>query len=490
MGSLYLSKSQFIRGLQCHKSLWLYKNRRDLISEPDPARQALYDVGTEVGLLARQLFPGGEEIKFEGTSFDEKIARTNNLIDSGVTTLYEATFKHDDVLVMVDILHKGSGGWELYEVKASTKVKPVHESDVAIQYYVLNGSGIKVKRSFLVHINNQYTRQGDLDIQQMFAISDLTENSKLNQEFVRQELKKMRGAIKKEEPKIDIGPFCNDPYGCDFISHCWKHIPEYSIFDISSLRGDKKFDLYSRGILEFKDLPKEYSLSKDQKLQVEAELTGKQNIDKNEIRKFIDQITYPLYFLDFETFNPAVPPFNGIRPYQKIPFQYSLHYQEVEGGELKHEEFLAKEGENPRKALTDHLIKHIPDQGSILVYNAAFEIGVLRGLAEEFPRHASRLKKIIPRIVDLMVPFKKKHIYTKEMQGSYSIKSVLPALIPKMSYENMVITDGRGASDAYATLHWVEDTEKRQSIRQALRDYCKLDTLAMVELLKAMSKFA
>ena len=490
MGSLYLSKSQFIRGLQCHKSLWLYKNRRDLISEPDTARQALYDVGTEVGLLARQLFPGGEEIEFEGTSFDEKIARTKNLIDSGVTTLYEATFKHDDILVMVDILHKGPDGWELYEVKASPKVKPVYENDVAIQYYVLNGSGIEVKQSFLVRINNQYTRHGDLDIQQLFTISDLTENSKLNQEFVRQELKKMREAIKRGEPKIDIGPFCNDPYECGFISHCWKHIPEYSIFNISSLGGGKKFDLYNRGILEFKDIPTDYSLSSNQKLQIEAELTGNKNIDKKEILKFIDQIKYPLYFLDFETFNPAIPPFDGIRPYQKTPFQYSLHYQEVEGSELKHEEFLGKEGEDPRKALTDHLIRHISGKGSILVWNAGFEIGVLRDLAKEFPKHAASLKKIIGCIIDLMVPFKKKHIYTKEMQGSYSIKSVLPALIPKMSYENMVISDGRGASEVYATLHLLEDTEKRQSIRQDLQDYCKLDTLAMVELLKAMSKFA
>jgi Domain of unknown function(DUF2779) len=486
MGSLYLSKSQFIRGLQCHKSLWLYKNRRDLLPEPDSAQQALYDVGAEVGLLARQLFPDGEEIEFEGTSFDEKIAGTKNLINSGVTTLYEATFKHDDILVMVDILHKGSDGWELYEVKASTKVKPVHENDVAIQYYVLYGSEIKVKRSFLVHINNQYMRQGNLDIQQLFSISDLTENSKLNQEFVRQELKKMRASIIKGEPNIDIGPYCKDPYECDFWSYCWQNIPEYSIFDISNLRGDKKFDLYNRGILDFKDIPTDYSLSSDQKLQVEAELTGKKYINKKEIRKFFDQIIYPLYFLDFETFNPAVPLFDGIRPYQKIPFQYSLHCQEVKDGELKHEEFLAKEGEDPRKALADHLIKHIQGQGSILVYNAAFEIGVLRGLAEEFPR----LEKLIPRIVDLMVPFEKKHIYSKEMQGSYSIKSVLPALIPKMSYENMDISDGRGASEAYATLHLIEDTEKRQSIRQALLDYCKLDTLAMVELLKVISKLA
>jgi len=178
------------------------------------------------------------------------------------------------------------------------------------------------------------------------------------------------------------------------MSHCWKHIPEYSIFDISSLRGDKKFDLYNRGILEFKDIPTDYSLSNDQNLQVEAELTGKKNIDKNEIWKFIDQITYPLYFLDFETFNPAVPPFDGIRPYQKIPFQYSLHCQEVVDGELKHEEFLGKEGEDPRKALTNHLIKNISGKGGILVYNASFEIGVLRDLANESPHHASRLEKI------------------------------------------------------------------------------------------------
>lgn len=327
MISLSLSKSQFIRGLQCHKSLWLYKNRPDLRGEPGATLQALFDEGTYIGELAQGLFSGGEAIRFEEGSFEEKIEKTQKLIDSGVKTIYEATFQYDDVLVMVDILHKGKGGWELYEVKASTQVKPVHENDVAVQYYVLNGSGIKIKKASLVHINNQYTRQGDLDVQQLFNIEDLTKIAKVKQEFVKAELTKMRKSIKKGEPRIDIGLQCSDPYDCEFEEHCWAHIPDTSIFNISRLGADKKWALYDDGILKYEDIPEDYNLNPNQRMQVEAELTGKKFIDKDAIRDFLDTLHYPIYFLDFETFNPAVPPFNGLRPYQKIPFQYSLHYQ-------------------------------------------------------------------------------------------------------------------------------------------------------------------
>jgi len=483
MASTSLSKSQFIRGLQCHKSLWLYKNRPDLREEPDASMQALFNEGTRVGELAQELFPGGETIIFERSKFEENIKKTKDLIESGVKTIYEATFKYDNVLVMVDILNKGRGGWEIYEVKSSTSVKSVHEEDVAVQYYVLSGSGMKVKSAALVHINNQYARKGDIDVKQLFTINDLTKDTKDKQEFVKKELKKIRKALKKDEPKIDIGPHCSDPYDCEFQGHCWQHIPDSSIFDISRLGWDKKWALYDDGIIKFEDLPKNYWLNSKQSIQVEAELTGKDFIDKEAIKEFLATLHYPLYFLDFETINPAIPPFDGIRPYQKIPFQYSIHYQKRKGGKVYHKEFLAEEGTDPRKLLAQGLAEIIPAGSCVLAYKMSFEQGVILELCNQFPKFKKKLMAIHDSILDLMIPFQNKAMYKKEMNGSYSIKVVLPALVPELNYANMEINQGGQASSTYATLYLIEDKKEREKIRKDLLDYCKLDTLAMVKIL-------
>ncbi|KMP10572.1 hypothetical protein UR09_05450 [Candidatus Nitromaritima sp. SCGC AAA799-A02] len=445
--------------------------------------QALFDEGSYVGELAQGLFPGGEAIRFEEGSFEEKIERTKKLIDSGIKTIYEATFQYDDILVMVDILHKGKGGWELYEVKASTQVKPVHENDVAVQYYVLNGSGIKLKKASLVHINNQYIRKGETDAKQLFTIVDLTGTAKGKQNFVEEELQKIRTGIKGGEPRINIGPHCSDPYECDFHEHCWAHIPETSIFNISRLGAERKWALYNDGILKFEDLPDNYSLNPKQSIQVEAELTGKEYVDKKAIKEFLDTIHYPLYFLDFETINPAVPPFDGIRPYRKIPFQYSLHFIEEKRGKLQHKEFLADEGKDPREKLARGLIEIIPEGSCVLAYNCGFEKGVIKELADQLPRYQNRLMHIHESIKDLIIPFRSKAYYKKEMNGSASLKYVLPALIPELSYDEMEISGGGQASSTYATLHLVENTKERKKIRSDLLEYCKLDTLGMVRIL-------
>jgi hypothetical protein len=488
VGSTALSKSQFIRGLQCHKSLWLYKNRPDLREEPSPSQQALFIEGAYVGELAREIFPRGTAIKFEEGTFEEKIKRTQELILSGAKTIYEATFQYDDVLVMVDILNKGEDGWELYEVKASTKVKSTHENDVAVQYYVLNGSGLKLEKVFLVHINNQYTRQGNLDINQLFASEDLTRIARTKQGFVLDELQAIRQAIRAGEPRVDISPHCSDPYDCDFQKHCRRHVPQSSVFGISRLSSEKKWALYSEGILGVDDIPEDYPLNQAQKIQVEAELTGKDFIDKDAIRTFLETLYYPLYFLDFETFNPAVPLFNGIRPYQKTSFQYSIHFQKEKEGVVYHEEFLAEEGTDPREKLAQGLVGHIPENSCVLAYNCGFEKGIIRELAKQFPKLNKRLMTIHDSTLDLMVPFQKRAAYKKEMNGSFSIKAVLPAFVPEMSYEKMKISDGIQASSSYATLHLVEDKKTRSEIRKDLLEYCKLDTLAMVKILRKLEK--
>lgn len=488
MASSHLSKSQFIRGIQCHKSLWLYKHRPELREEPDAAKQALFDAGTEAGVLARQLFPNGKKIEYENSSFGQKISQTRKYIEEGASTIYEATFSHDNVLAMVDILHKGKGGWEIHEVKSSKENKG-YERDIACQYYVLNGCGVDISKACLIHINNSYVRKGGLELKKLFTIVDLTREVRALQKPLKSELKKMKAMVKGKIPKIDIGSHCSDPYSCDFQSHCWSHVPEYSIFDVSRISEDKKSLLYSQGILEIKDIPAGFPLSKKQQLQVNCELTGREAMDKEAIRKFLDKLTYPLYFLDFETFQQVVPQFDNQRPYEKIPFQFSLHRLKRECAEekiqdhLTHKEFLGKEGIDPRGELVRCLVEAIPKDACVMAYNKKFEKEVLRGLAKYCPEYSKELMNIHDHIIDLMAPFQKKHYYVREMRGSYSIKSVLPALVPELTYNGMDISEGGEASRLYAALPFMEDKQEVKKIRKALLEYCKLDTLAMVRVL-------
>jgi hypothetical protein len=477
--SFFLSKSQFTRGLQCHKSLWLLKNRRELQQKPDASLQARFDAGTEVGILAQQLFPGGTGLEYE-SGISQNITRTKELLASGTQTIYEATFRHDNVLAMVDILRKGKNGWEMYEVKSSTETKDIFINDTAIQYYVARGSGLDVSRVFLVHLNNRYTRIGELDLQKLFAVDDVTELTLSRQADIPQLLGGMRQSLEGGEPSIDIGPHCTAPYDCDFKPYCWKHIPEYSIFDIANLRSNRKFSLYHSGVLHLQDIPADFSLSDKMQVQVESELTGKKSIKSRNIREFLAKITEPVGFLDFETFMEPVPSFDYQRPYQQVPFQYSLH---ISGkGKLVHHEFLGEPGIDPRQPFIEKLLQDTDSCRTILVYNQAFEVTRLQEMAKNFPGFAEGIKTIIAKIVDLMDPFRNKDYYVREMHGSHSIKYVLPALVPGLSYDNLGIADGEMAMLAYARLSRMDDEDEKEKTCQHLLEYCKMDTLAMVRI--------
>jgi hypothetical protein len=479
-----LSKSQFIRGQQCYKSLWLYKHRPELRTPPDAAQQAVFDMGTEVGEFAQQLFPGGETIEYEGSTFKQKIQQTKELMARGAETIYEATFQFSDILVMADILHRETEGWELYEVKASSGVKDVYIRDVSVQYYVLKNCGLHISKACLVHLNSGYVRRGDINVHELFAVNDLTDTAEKNGGYVQEEIEKMRRMLEGTCPDIDIGTYCSSPYPCDFRDHCWSHVPDNSVFDLSG-KGINKFQYYYSGLVRFTDLDL-YELNDKQRMQVDVELNDNTIIDKKGIQSFLDQISYPLYYLDFETFMPAVPEYDGTGPFQAIPFQYSLHAVEKAGGELRHFEYLAESGIDPREELARKLTELIPENSCIITYNASFEKRVLKQLADQFPGLSEKLLTIHDNIIDLMVPFRKRHYYVKEMKGSYSIKYVLPALVPELSYGEMAVSDGSMAMNVYSTLHLIEDKNEAERIRHDLLEYCKLDTLGMVRIVEKL----
>jgi hypothetical protein len=495
--SKMLSKSLYLRGLQCSKSLWLKKHRPDALTKPDASKLAIFKTGDEVGQLACNLFPGGKKVPYEGTTMGEKIQLTKEWIDKGVENIYEATFCDDDVLIMVDILRiLEDGEVEIYEVKSSSKVKDVHIADASIQHHVLENLGYKVSDTFIVHIDSKYIRGDDLEVDKFLTLAKVSDEVKALQADIPNNIATLKQALSlNAEPVIGIGPHCQKPYSCDAMDYCWHHqggIPEYSIFDLANLKAGKKFKLYNKGVISLNDITDLSDFSSAQQLQIAAEQTGKETINHGAIKQFLKDLSYPIYHLDFETFHPAIPCWKNSSPHQHIPYQYSIHI-EHEDGKLNHKEFLETSGIDPRNGLAKRLVETIPMDATVLAYNMGFEKRVIKGLAESFSDLAPHLMNIHDNIQDLMKPFQKKDYYTAAMKGKYSIKNVLPALVPEMekAYKDLkTVHNGRDATLIYDSLITGDHDEASQDLEESLLEYCKLDTRAMVKVLEKLKAVA
>ena len=478
-----LSKSRYMKGLQCHKALWLSTNNPGLLGESEATSQT-FSQGLEIGELARDIFPAGVPILFDGFTFDEQIQETQKALVKA-KVIYEAAFMHNGLFVKADILRKVRGGWELYEVKGSSKVKDVHLDDVAVQYHVITGSGITLTKAFVVHLNTSYCRKGTLELDKLFTCQNVTNETLERQAGVKKEIAGQKRMLKGKEPDIAIGPWCNAPYECDFLCRCWKNVPEDSVFDLGG-KGVDTFALYHQGIVKLKDIPLDLLKGK-QLQQVEAAMGKKTIVNKKKLREFIDSLWYPLYFLDFETVAHPIPPYDGLSPFQNVPFQYSLHWQKRTGGKIYHSESLAKPGIDPRKEIVERLLEDIPESACVLAYYKSFEATRIKELAAQFPKKKKRLLSIIDNMVDLIDPFKARHLYSWKQQGSHSIKAVLPAFVKGMSYKGMEIGDGGAAMEAYHRMcDFAAQPNELAKVRKDLLEYCKQDTLAMVKLLEVI----
>jgi len=487
-----LSKSKITRGLQCKKSLWLYKNQPELRKISD-GQQAIFDTGTNVGLLAQQKFPGGIDVT-EGHDWPnfECADNTKYQIGIGTAVIYEATFVYNKVLVAVDVLVKNEyGTWDAYEVKSTNSAKEPHIVDCAIQYHVMEGCGVELRSISVMHFDSDYVRMGDLEVERLFTATDITEEVLEWQPELPAIIAELEATQKQALcPEVEIGPQCSNPYGCDFQAHCWKHVPEYSVFNLTRA-GERAWDLYHKGILEIADIPWEYPMGDSHRIQYETELTGKPYIIKDGIERFLEDIQYPVYHFDFETMMSAVPMFDNSRTYQQIPFQYSLHIQQSLDSEPEHLEYLAPakvgiSGSDPREGLIVQMLEDLGSSGTILAYHASFEMVRIKELARDFPKYAKELLALNARFLDLEIPFRKKYYYTKEMQGRSSIKKVLPALVPGLSYADLEIKEGGTASATFLAMHKGAFEGDYDVTRQQLLDYCKLDTYAMVKILEKL----
>jgi hypothetical protein len=482
-----LSKSQYVRGLQCHKALWLYRNRKDLIPEVAPSQQMIFDQGHVLGLLAHRRFPGGVLIVEDHTQVAQALAATQAAVQKGARTIYEAGALHQNVLVRADILQRAPDGkaWDLIEVKSSTGVKDVYLHDVAVQRYVLEGAGFPIRRCFLMHIDNQYVRRGAIDPSALFALADVTQEALDLQKGVAIQLKAMQAMLAKSgAPVVEIGAHCSLPYPCDFESHCWSDVPDYSVFDLGGARMEKKLAWWRRGIKTVAAIPSA-GLSGAQSIQVQVAKSGKPHIDAAAVAEVLSELEYPLHFLDFETVNPGLPPYDGLRPFQQLPFQASIHVRARKGGALKHLEFLDDGRQDPRPGLVAFLERAIGPKGTVIAYNKGFEGNCLKELADFAPAQARLLLSMKDRLWDLAGPFRGADYVHPDFEGSWSIKNVLPALVPDMTYEGLPIHDGAGAQVAYLGLMSGKlSAAARNETLENLKAYCGQDTLAMVRLLE------
>ena len=484
----YISKSKFLSGLQCPKLLWNVYNAKHLIPEPDAQTQAIFDQGHQVGELAKQLFPGGVEIGGDVYDFDKILSRSKQALKQR-RPLYEAAYTFNGGFIRADILNPvDDDAWDLIEVKSTTELKDIHLDDIAFQAYVLSGAGLKIQRCILAHINSDFVKNGAIDARKFFVLEDVTVQVSVLSRSIEPKLDEIFGTIRHRVcPEIQIGRHCDDPYTCPLHDHCWSFLPESNVMTLYR-GGAKRFKLLSKGITNLTGIPDDFPLTDNQEIQRRTAKTGQPHVDKLAIKAFLKQLKFPTSYWDFETFATAIPMFDGVRPYTQIPFQFSLHIMRSPGAEPEHHKFLADSTDDPRPEFMRRLRKALPAEGSVVAFNAGFELGRLKECCDLMPEFRPWVSGVKRRIVDLLLPFRGFRYYHPKQGGSASMKAVLPALTGK-GYDHLDIQDGSSASLQYLRATFGSASAEEQAvIRAHLDEYCGLDTEGMTWIVDALSR--
>jgi predicted RecB family nuclease len=487
-GAMKISKTNFMAGVQCLKRLYLRVHQPEVLADEEGAGEVVIQQGRETGLLARRLFPGGVEVK-GSSGLDQAIRTTKELLaNPEVPAIFEGAFEHHGVIVKTDILQRRQENhWRLVEVKSTADLKDHHVDDVAIQKFVVSGSGVDLASVWLAHVNRDYVLTGTtVDPRQFFLFRNLTQRVKnLQPELVFRLRSQFRTLAMPTPPDVPTGPHCTNPVVCEFFYHCNRPKPDDYIGYLPRLHASAMEELGEMGVESVHEIPTDFELSEIQRRACTAIQTGQPWVSEG-LKNEFESLKYPLYFMDFETVNPAIPRFPGMHPYDHVPFQWSVHVQREPDATPEHFEFLAMDNSDPRPAFISSLCDVLGEDGSIVVYNEQFESQRLWELAGWLPEYTQRIRDIQRRLWDLL-PVVRNHVYHPAFGGSFSLKAVLPALVPEMTYEGMEVPNGQAAGLAWESIIKGNSSEsERQAKRKALLDYCGQDTLALVRLLEAL----
>ncbi|MFI5240783.1 MAG: DUF2779 domain-containing protein [Candidatus Saccharimonadia bacterium] len=489
---MQLSKSEYIMFLKHPAWLWLKKYDKTKLPEVDDNTQAIFDAGNLFETYAEQLFPGGVRVGFDG--YNEYLSlpeRTQKALNDGATTIFQGRFEYDQLTFICDVVTIAADKTvDLYEIKSSTKAKPDHIFDLAFQMVVLEGCGYTVRNIAVAHVNNQFVRNGDVDPKELTGITDVTEVVKAKRDLTKKHIvQALKVANSTTRPDISpsLARLGSLPDWLDIYQGLVKVEPG-SIYDLCVIGAKNIGELEAMGITKIADIPDDFPLNAKQKLQVQATKRNQILLQPEKIKEYLASFEYPLYFFDYETLMSIVPYFDGIRPYQQVPFQYSLHVLDSPDAELRQVEYLHRKNSNPAEPLSKTLKSQIGTTGSVITWNMSFEKSCNTLLGSILPEYVKFYEHLNTRIVDLMLPFSNGWYVHKDFCGSASIKKVLPVMVPELSYKALGIQEGGSAQRLWmeAVLDGRRDGEKEQ-ILSDLVEYCGLDTLAMVEIYKKLT---
>lgn len=483
-----LSKSRYLSGMQCHLRLWYETHRPDLESEPDDVLQAVFDTGHEVGRTACRLYPGGHAVSHDHRHIPDALDETRSVVEAGsAPAVFEAAFEHEGVLVRADVIERlPEGGWRLVEVKSSARLKDVFVLDAAVQLWVLKGAGLDVRDAGVLTLDRDYVYDGvTLDLDAPFKLRPVYDEAHEFLDSVAAQVSELKGMLSRSAaPDIAPGDHCFEPYECPYHLYCTRDavLPDHGIGELPWLSAGRREQLEAAGIEEILDIPEDFPLTGLQSVVRQTIREGSPAMH-GDIAGALAGLKSPVRYLDFETFAPAIPRFAGTRPFASVPFLFSVH-TERKGKPPRHADYLHESDDDPRPELADRLIDALGSKGSVCTYSG-YEKRVLHDLADALPERAEELRSIEARLFDLL-PVVRKGYYHPEFRGSFSIKSVLPVLVPGMGYDDLAISDGQTAAVRYSSALGISDPQDRRRVFEDLRAYCAQDTLALVELRKSL----
>lgn len=491
-----ISKSDFLKFYECASYFWFWKNRKEVLTERqlDPFAQRLSEQGQHVEVKVRELFPEGVMINTYG---EDAVADTKRLLDEGVKTIFQASFLHDNRFIMCDVLvwNELFNAWDMIEVKSSSSTdgqrkKEHHLIDATFQKIVLEAAGLKVVNVYLIELNKDFIKEGDIELKKLFIESEVTTEILKREPEVLADLQHAENILKADQPTSCDCRYKGRSRHCQAFNYLYPQTPSYSVYDFTAIGGSKKklAALVDEGIIDINDVREDHDLSKKHKNQWRVHVNDQALLEKEILQDELNALVFPIYFLDYETLPVAIPVYDGSRPYQQVVIQYSLHIL-AEDGNIQHKEYIHRDQSSPLNIIAQKLREDIGDEGSVIVWNKTFEAGCNKDLAVANPVLADFLTSVNDRIYDLMEVVKKQKYLHKDFKGKYSIKKVLPVMCPELNYDTLAISDGTQAVMEYENLIFGNyPPEQKEQAFTNLLEYCELDTWAMVRIYQELLK--